>query len=80
MPERLPEECDCEDADLDILTGVETCYTCGTKRYLTSEQLRHREWLHARWEAQYHEMLQEEERRQIEEMEMEEHFRRHPHG
>jgi hypothetical protein len=80
MPEKLPEECDCEDADLDILTGIETCYVCGTRRYLTSEQLRHREQLQAQWEADYHEMQHQEEMRQLEDQAMEEHLRQHPHG
>lgn len=45
MPELLPEECDCYETDIDILEGVETCYTCGTRRYISSERLKQLEKL-----------------------------------
>lgn len=89
MPELLPDECDCQDADLDILTGLETCFTCGSRRYLSTEELRHREKLEAEWEAAYYDEMQREEQereqhehemRELERHAMEEHFMRHPHG
>lgn len=70
MPELLPEECDCQDADLDILTGVETCYVCGSKRWLNSDELRTREKLEAEWAAAYDQMQAEEFEREQHEMEM----------
>lgn len=59
MPERLQDDCDCHDADLDILTGLETCYACGSRRYLSSDELRHREELEAQWHAEYDRQCQE---------------------
>ena len=70
MPELLPEECDCQDAELDILTGVETCYVCGSRRWLSGEELREREEAEARLHAEYDQMQAEEFERQQHELEM----------
>lgn len=40
-------ECDCEDEDVDILTGRGFCPSCGRTRWLTSEQLQERQRLQA---------------------------------
>lgn len=52
-----PIECDCLDAEIDILTGRETCHICGRSRYLTSEEFKNRLKLQAEWEDAYYEEI-----------------------
>ena len=40
-------ECDCEDEEVDILTGCGICPSCGRSRWLTTEQLREHQRLQA---------------------------------
>ena len=52
-----PLECDCLDADVDILTGREHCYSCGSSRYLSGDEFELRMRQQAEWEAAYHEEI-----------------------
>jgi len=56
----LPDDCDCLEADLDILTGIERCHVCGRSRFLSSEEFSLRLKQEAEWtEAYYAEMEKE---------------------
>ena len=51
------DECDCwEYEHIDPLTGVASCYRCGSRRYLSAEQMRQVEAL----QAEYDEMIERE--------------------
>ncbi|WP_299830625.1 hypothetical protein [uncultured Roseobacter sp.] len=83
MPELLPEECDCQDEDIDILTGAATCHMCGSRRYLTTKQLDRLSDLQAEYDEYCHQLeteQQEAEPAEMERREMESHFEKHPHG
>lgn len=58
MPELFPEECDCEDEDIDILTGISWCWQCGTRRYLSSEELKMRLEIEAEHQTHYDEFCE----------------------
>lgn len=58
----LDDDCDCIDADLDILTGIERCHICGRSRFLNSEEFTRRLQQEAEWAADYHEATAAEER------------------
>lgn len=53
-----PLECDCIDADLDILTGIELCHVCGHSRWLESEEFTLRLQQEAEWAAAYYEAME----------------------
>ena len=57
-------ECDCLEADLDILTGIERCYQCGRTRYVSSEELDLRRKQQADHEEEYYRQQLEEEQAQ----------------
>ncbi|WP_029066519.1 hypothetical protein [Labrenzia sp. DG1229] len=46
-------ECDCMDEEIDVLTGVAHCSRCGSRRYLSSEDLSKRLKLEADLQADY---------------------------
>lgn len=51
------DDCDCHEAELDILTGIERCHICGRSRFLTSEEFTLRLKQETEWaEAYYAEM------------------------
>lgn len=56
------DDCECLDADLDILTGIERCHVCGRSRFLNSEEFTRRLKQEAEWAAAYHEAMDAEER------------------
>jgi hypothetical protein len=59
--ERDPrDDCDCLDADLDILTGIERCHVCGRSRFLNSEEFTRRLKQEAEWAEAYHEEMEAE--------------------
>lgn len=55
------DDCDCLDADLDILTGIERCHVCGRSRFLNSEEFTRRLQQEAEWAAAYYEAMAAEE-------------------
>lgn len=55
------DDCDCIEADLDILTGIERCHICGRSRVLSGEEFTLRLRQEAEWAADYHEAMAAEE-------------------
>ena len=53
MPWLDPEECDCMDAEIDILTGIERCDACGSSRWLDEAEFTKRLRQEAEWQAEY---------------------------
>lgn len=49
LAENAPE-CDCEDEEVDMLTGRGVCPSCGRTRWLTSEQLQECQRLQAEYD------------------------------
>lgn len=60
-----PDPCDHEDAEIDILTGLETCH-CGWSRYLTSEELKKRAEIEAEAYELYCQEMEEATKQEIE--------------
>ncbi len=46
-----PADCDCDDYEADILTGVATCWRCGNRWHMSSDELKANLKIHADWEA-----------------------------
>ena len=44
-------ECDCEEEELDILTGRAVCWRCGASRFVTSDEFQMRMKLEAEAQA-----------------------------
>lgn len=55
------DDCDCMDADVDILTGIERCHVCGRSRFLDSEEFKRRLQQEAEWAKDYHKAMEAEE-------------------
>ena len=56
------DDCDCLEAELDILEGVERCHVCGRSRFLNSEEFSRRLKQEAEWAEAYHEAMEAEEK------------------
>ena len=54
------DPCDHEDHDTDLLDGRCSCWRCGETWYATTEQID----AQLRFESEYYEMMEREERRQ----------------
>lgn len=51
-------DCDCLEAEVDILEGIERCHVCGRTRYLSSEEFKLRLEQEAAWAAEYDAFLE----------------------
>jgi hypothetical protein len=52
--EDIEDDCDCMEADLDILTGIERCVLCGRTRWLNGEEFSQRLKEEAEWNEAYY--------------------------
>jgi hypothetical protein len=51
-------ECDCMETDLDILTGIERCWRCGSTRWLSGEEFKLRLKQEAEWAEAYYDEIE----------------------
>jgi hypothetical protein len=59
--DRSDDECECIETELDILTGVDRCWSCGRTRMLGGDEFSRRLKQEAEWAEAYHEEIERQE-------------------